>query len=488
MMYRSRFEDNIDKTVLNYISSINDDHKIISYDIICNQIHVIMLYENKLIKKNDTKKILLALENININSKQHLCNYEDVHELIESSVIKKTGILYGGRMHTARSRNDQISFDLRMKLRDDVNNLCIVILDVINSLLSFAKKHQKTVIPLYTHLQQAQVGLLSHYILSYIDSFFRDLDRLYSVYDRINECPLGSGPIGGTSLHINRQTPVKILKFNKIIENSIDATSTRDFVAEYVSTTSILMTTISRMSEDFIIWSTSEFSFVELPDNFASTSSIMPQKKNPDVLEIIRGKTSCVIGNLVSILTIMKGIPSGYNRDLQQIKPSLWSVSDIAIDTLLVIKIMFLGIKIKKDNMSIATEKGYLIALDIVEELVKQDIPFRIAHNIVGKLVKTAYDLNKSIIDLDFNELHKTIPTDIDIDSLFKIIKSITVKTSLQKRISTGSSGFHEQKRMIKDRLKKTRIYTTKSNKLNSDIKNSLLCLSSKINKILGRV
>ena len=323
LMYRSRLGKDLDDITLSYVSSIKDDSDIAFYDIIGSEAHVIMLYENKLLSKTETKKILTALEELKGgNISQPDFEPEDIHELIESLVIKKTGIENGGKMHTARSRNDQVALDIRLKIRDDINILLQCLIETISTLLKTAQENTKTIMPLYTHLQQAQVGVFSHYLLSYADSLLRDLDRFMSLYARVNQSPLGAGPVGGTSLPIDRDSTAKMLGFSSLVENSIDATSTRDFVAEYVANSAIMMTNLSRLSEDFIIWSSAEFSFIELSDDFTSPSSVMPQKKNPDILELTRGKTSQVIGYLTSILTTTKGLPSGYGRDLQQIKHS----------------------------------------------------------------------------------------------------------------------------------------------------------------------
>ena len=262
-MYRSRLGKNLDEITLSYVSSISDDSDIAFYDIIGSEAHVIMLHEKKLITKNEAKKILKSLEELkggNISPPDF--EPEDIHELIESLVIKKTGIEIGGKMHTGRSRNDQVSLDIRMKIRDDINILLQCLIETVSTLLKTAQENTKTIMPLYTHLQQAQVGVFSHYLLSYTDSLLRDFDRFMSLYSRVNQSPLGAGPVGGTSLPIDRDSTAKLLGFTSLIENSIDATSTRDFVAEYVASSAIMMTNLSRLSEDFIIWSSSEFSFI----------------------------------------------------------------------------------------------------------------------------------------------------------------------------------------------------------------------------------
>ena len=396
MMYRSRLGNDLSDITLDYVSSIKDDSEIALYDILGSQAHVLMLCENQIISKNDAKKILTALNDLKNEKFDASSEAEDIHELIETLVIKKAGMASGGKMHTARSRNDQVVLDIRMKIRDDINILCNCLLDTIEALVSLAKNHQKTIMPLYTHLQQAQAGLFSHYLIAHADVLFRDLDRLYVTFNHINQSPLGAGPVGGTSIPIDRHSTASMLGFDGIVENSLDATSSRDFVAEYVSIIAILMTNLSKIAEDFVIWSTSEFSFIELADEFTSPSSVMPQKKNPDILELTRGKTAEIIGNLTTILTTIKGLASGYGRDLQQVKSSIWSTSKISINALLILKPMLLTLKVNKKQMKKVTESSNLIALDIAEKLVREGIPFRVTHKIVGILVQLAHQSKKT--------------------------------------------------------------------------------------------
>jgi argininosuccinate lyase len=455
-MYRSRLGTDLSDITLDYVSSVDDDSEIALYDILGSQAHSLMLFQNNIITKNDAKKILSSLENLKNEKFDSSSGAEDIHELIESLVIKKAGMASGGKMHTARSRNDQVVLDIRMKIRDDVNIICNCLLDTIESIISVAKNHQKTIMPLYTHLQQAQAGLFSHYLLAQADALFRDFQRLFETFDRVNQSPLGAGPVGGTSISIDRHSTAKMLGFDTVIENSLDATSTRDFVAEYVAMISILMTNLSRMSEDFIIWSTSEFSFIELSDEFTSPSSVMPQKKNPDILELTRGKTAEVIGNLTAILTTVKGLASGYGRDLQQIKSSIWSTSKISISALLIIKSIILTMKINEKQMKKITDSSNLIALDIAEKLVQEGIPFRVTHKIAGILVQLSHNSKKSISKLTSAEIKKSVEgSDVDPKIVSKIISSTTVVSSLKDRKSYGSSGYDEQKRMISDRIQK---------------------------------
>ena len=485
-MYRSRLGNDLSGITLDYVSSIDDDSEIALYDILGSQAHTLMLYQNNIITKNDAKKILSALKSLRKEKFSSSSGAEDIHELIESLVIKKAGMASGGKMHTARSRNDQVALDIRMKIRDDINIICNCLLDTIETLVSVAKNHQKTIMPLYTHLQQAQAGLFSHYLLAHADVLSRDFQRLYATFERVNQSPLGAGPVGGTSIPIDRHSTAKMLGFDDLVENSIDATSTRDFVAEYVAMVSILMTNLSKLSEDFIIWSTSEFSFIELADEFTSPSSVMPQKKNPDILELTRGKTAEVIGNLTAILTTIKGLASGYGRDLQQIKSSIWSTSKISISALLILKSILLTLKVNERQMKKVTESSNLIALDIAEKLVQEGIPFRVTHKISGILVQLAYQSKKPISKLTLAEIRKSVVgTKVDPKIVSKIVSSTTVASSLKDRRSYGSSGYDEQKRMISDRIQKINDYratmTKRENKINSSIED----LEKQVNEII---
>ena len=486
MMYRSRLGNDLSDITLEYVSSIKDDYDIALFDIIGSQAHVVMLQENEIISKNDAKKILKALESLKKEKFASSSNAEDIHELIESLVIKKAGMESGGKMHTARSRNDQVALDIRMKIRNDINILCNCLLDTIEALISIAKNHQKTIMPLYTHLQQAQAGLFSHYLLAHSDALLRDFERLFDAYVRVNQSPLGAGPVGGTSIPIDRHSTAEMLGFTGIVENSIDATSTRDFVAEYVAMIAILMTNLSKIAEDFVLWSTSEFSFIELSDEFTSPSSVMPQKKNPDILELTRGKTAEIIGNLTAILTTIKGLSTGYGRDLQQIKSSIWSSSKTSISALLILKSMILTLHVNEKQMKKSTDSSYLVALDIAEKLVLKGIPFRTTHKIVGSLVQQAHNSKKPLTKLTSNEIKKSIQgTNVNPSIVSEIIKSTTITSSLKDRVSFGSSGYSEQKRMIENRIQKINEYRTKSTKRENELSESLSKLDKKISLLI---
>ncbi|MHA7733259.1 argininosuccinate lyase [Nitrosopumilus sp. S6] len=485
-MYRSRLGNDLSDITLDYVSSIDDDSAIAFYDILGSQAHVLMLYQQNIITKNDAKKILSSLESLKDETFDSSSGAEDIHELIEGLVIKRAGMASGGKMHTARSRNDQVVLDIRMKIRDDINIICNCLLDTIEALVSVAKNHQKTIMPLYTHLQQAQAGLFSHYLLAHADVLARDFQRLYGTFERINQSPLGAGPVGGTSIPIDRHSTAKMLGFEDVVENSIDATSTRDFVAEYVSMVAILMTNLSKIAEDFVIWSTSEFSFIELSDEFTSPSSVMPQKKNPDILELTRGKTAEVIGNLTAILSTIKGLASGYGRDLQQIKSSIWSTSKISINALIIMKSMLLTLKVNEKQMKKVTESSNLIALDIAEKLVQEGIPFRVTHKIAGSLVQLAHFSKKPISKLTPSDIKKSVAdTKVDPKLVSKIISSTTVVSSLKERKSFGSSGYDEQKRMISDRLKKINDFRTDITFRENKIASSLEDFKKQIDEII---
>ena len=486
-MYRSRLGNDLSDVTLGYVSSINDDYQIALYDIIGSQAHVLMLYEQKIISKNDVKKILTALESLKKEKFDSPSDAEDIHELIELLVIEKAGMASGGKMHTARSRNDQVVLDMRMKIRDDILVVCSCLLDAVESLVSVAKNHQRTIMPLYTHLQQAQAGLFSHYLLAHADVMLRDFERIFGMFSRINQCPLGAGPVGGTSIPIDRQSTAEMLGFDGIVENSIDATSTRDFVAEYVAMISILMTNLSKISEDFIVWSTSEFSFIELADEFTSPSSVMPQKKNPDILELTRGKTADIIGNLTSILTTVKGLATGYSRDLQQMKSSIWSTSKISIDALLVFKSMLLTLQVNEKQMKKTAESSNLVALDIAEKLVREGVPFRVTHKIAGALTQLAHESKRPISQLTLYDIKKSVAsTKVDPKVVMSIISSTTVVSSLKERKSAGSAGYDEQKRMILERTAKINNLRTDVSSVESRLSSSTVDLMTRIKKIIS--
>jgi argininosuccinate lyase len=320
--------------------------------------------------------------------------------------------------------------------------------------LKKATENKETVMPMYTHLQQAQIGTFSHYLLSYVDALFRDMDRLYVTYGRINQSPLGACAIGGSSININRKTTAVFLGFDGLLRNSVDATSSRDTLIEFTSVISILMNTLSRLAEDFILWSTAEFGYLELSDEYSSSSSAMPQKKNADPLELIRAKASSVIGNLVTILSIVKALPSGYSRDLQELKPHLWNTSSTALEAVKIVNRVVTSIDVHKEKMRETAKNSYALSVDIAEQLViKKAMPFRLAHKLVGCLVEKAARQNKGQImmleEQDIKEVVEKIESDLQPAELMRLIQDVTPQRSLELRISFGSPNPKEQEEMI---------------------------------------
>lgn len=456
VVYRSRLGGDLGGATLDYLSSVDEDLRIVGYDVAGSQAHVVMLHDAGVIQAPDARAILAALEEVKAEGVRAGGGGgggpEDIHELVEAAVIEKAGPASGGRMHTARSRNDQVALDMRMKIRDDTNELCGLLLDAAGALVSVAQKHSRTAMPLYTHLQQAQAGTLSHYLLAHADALLRDFGRLSDGYRRANLSPLGAGPVGGTSIPIDRDSTAAMLGFGGLAENSVDATGARDFAAEFVCGAAIAMTNLSRLAEDIVIWSTAEFSFVELSDEFASPSSVMPQKKNPDVMELTRGKAAQVIGELTGVMSASKGLATGYGRDLQQIKPQVWSASRTLAQALAVVRQVVLTLKVNEGRMGDAADSGYLVALDIAERLVKEGVAFRTAHRVVGGLVRKAHQGRRRLSELTPGEVSALAGEGgdgVDPVLLREIAGSATVQSSLRERVSRGSSGYAEQERMI---------------------------------------
>jgi argininosuccinate lyase len=455
-MYRSRPTDKLKDDVLRFLSSVDQDHSILYYDIIGSEAHSIMLHEMGHITDGELKKILSALEEAKKSPDSiRTEEYEDIHEALEAFVIKHSEMDAGGKMHTARSRNDQVVLDMRMKIRDDINEICGALASLVQGLVQRAEESKQVPMLMYTHLQQAQIGTFSHFLLSYAYGLMRDMERLYLAYHRINQSPLGASAIGGSSITIDRKRTAMLLGFDSIIKNSIDATSSRDAFLEYASTLAILTSTLGRIAEDFIIWSTTEFGYIELAERYSSTSSAMPQKKNPDPLELTRAKAAIVTSNLVSILGIVKALPSGYSRDLQDIKPPLLGASAITLDTIKIMDGVVRSLQIDKERIRQAASTSYAIAIDIAEHLVMQNkIAFRTAHKIVGALVGKAVSRGKiPLAKLEFADaasVLKAYKVDIKADQLMKIINEMTPEKSLEARKSSGSPNLLEQEEMIK--------------------------------------
>jgi argininosuccinate lyase len=446
--WAGRFREKTAKTVELFTESVSFDKRLWRYDIEGSIAHAKMLGKQGIIAQEEAEKIIKGLteiaDEIEKGKFKFKVELEDIHMNIEAALIQKIGPL-GGKLHTARSRNDQIALDMRLYLRAEVKEIISLITRFEKKILDVAKRHIEFIMPGYTHLQRAQPVLLSHHLIAYVEMLERDKERFRDLQKRINVLPLGSCALSGTSLPINRKYVARLLGFKTVAGNSIDAVSDRDFLIEFVSAASMLMMHLSRLSEELILWSSEEFSFVELPDAFTTGSSIMPQKKNPDVPELIRGKAGRVYGSLFNLLTIMKGLPLSYNRDLQEDKPPVFDTVDTVKACLGILVEMFPKIKFKRRKMLDAASGGYSTATDIAEYLVREGIPFRDAHEITGKLVRYCINEGKNLEELSLKEFRKFSPA-------FKsdIYSYLSVEDSVKAKTSEGGTSTKEVKKRIK--------------------------------------
>lgn len=482
----------MDEDILRFLSSMQHDLSILYYDIVGSEAHSIMLHEKGHISSAELKKILRALEEAKKNPRViDTEGAEDIHEALEAFVIKSAGMDSGGKMHTARSRNDQVVLDVRMKVRDDMDEISALLIDLVDTLLQKAANNKDAIMPLYTHLQQGQLGTFSHFLIAYAEALLRDLDRILSAYARVNESPLGACAIGGTSIDIDRTRTASLLGFSGIVKNSVDATTARDAFLEYVATLSILMTTLARMAEDFILWSTTEFGFIELADRYSSTSSAMPQKKNPDPLELTRAKAAIVTGRLVSILGIVKGLPSGYSRDLQDLKPQLLDASSTAIDTVRIMNGVVGSLQVKKERMLKASATSYAISLDIAEQLVAMGLPFRSAHNLVGVLVSKAAEKDVPLSALGAKEVEQVLRNvkpnkNLSAHEVVQIIKDMTPARSIELRTSAGSPNPKQQEEMMMSLGSKLARYRKRTKENAKSVKGAFSNLSRTVARYLN--
>jgi len=383
------------KDVIEFISSMESDVKILKYIVAINKAHTIMLIENGIIREEDGSKILWALSDLENEITPRL-DVEDAHVLVEEGVIRKVGINVGGNLNLAKSRNDQVATALRMALREEVLNIIDLLINLQSSLLDLAEKNLDALIPGYTHLQPAQPTTFAHYLLAQFDASSRDLDRLLDAYKRLNLCPMGAGALATTSFPISRERVAELLGFEGLIENSIDAVSSRDFLLEVLAALSIMAVNLSRFAEDLIMWSSIEFGLIEIPDEFASTSSIMPQKKNPDTLEVIRARMSLIIGDLMAALTILKSLPSTYNLDFQEATPKLWDACNVSAKSLRILSEIVRGLKLK--GFVKKPFLDFMAATELANILVRNhNIPFRAAHKIVGALARRLIESGKTL-------------------------------------------------------------------------------------------
>ncbi len=448
-LWAGRFKEETEKTVESFSESVSFDARLWKYDIEGSIAHVKMLAWQKIIPQKDAALIMKGLLEIEAEIQSGKFKFreslEDVHMNIEYALIKKIGDA-GGKIHTARSRNDQVALDMRLYLREEIGNILKLIKGFQKVIVSSADKHIDVIMPGYTHLQRAQPVLLSHHLLAYYEMLERDRGRFDDCLSRTNVMPLGAAALSGTTFPIDRKYVARLLKFPAVSENSIDTVSDRDFVIEFISASSILMTHLSRLAEEFIIWNSEEFRFIELPDAFTTGSSIMPQKKNPDVLELTRGRTGRVYGHLVSLLTVMKALPLAYNRDMQEDKEPAFDTVDTVKSCITVLTRMFPKVRFNRKAMNEATLSGFLTATDIAEYLVKKGMPFREAHSVTGRIVKHCSDRNIALAELGIDNLKKfskLIGRDIS--------HHIKVETSVHEKKSYGGTS----KKLVQSRIKK---------------------------------
>jgi argininosuccinate lyase len=401
--WAGRFTEATSKSVERYTESISYDKRLWRYDIEGSIAHARMLAKQGIIAKKESGRIVKGLKEVyrEIDEGRFIFSeeLEDIHMNIESALIEMIGDA-GGKLHTARSRNDQVALDIRLYLRAETDEIRGLLLGLEKKLADTAEDYFGIIVPGYTHTQRAQPVLLSHHLMAYAQMFERDRERFTDALKRINILPLGACALAGTSLPIDRAYVAELLEFDGVSENSIDSVSDRDAVIEFLSCSSLMMMHISRIAEELILWSSEEFSFIEISDAYTTGSSIMPQKKNPDVAELMRGKTGRVFGNLVSLLTLMKGLPLSYNRDMQEDKEPLFDTCDTVKATLNILTEMLGGITFKREKMEKSAGAAFSTATDIAEYLVRCGMPFRKAHELTGKIVRYAIDKGKTLTEL----------------------------------------------------------------------------------------
>jgi len=495
-LYRARLKGRPSSKTAAFMSSLLEDTRIIEEDLDGTEAHNIMLFEQGVISEQELTSILASLERIRNDWREGRLTlntrFEDVHELIESRVVDETGIETGGKLHTGRSRNDQVAVDLRMKVRNDILSLSEKLLGLIEVLIDLAEKHSDDLMLLYTHTQHAQIGVFAHYLLSYVDVLMRDFERLSDCFSRVNLSPLGACAVGGTSIPIDRERTCELLGFDGLVENSIDAVSSRDFAVETVSHLATLMSHLSRISEDLVLWSTSEFGYLELSDEFSSTSSVMPHKKNPCSVELVRGKTGTVYGALIGLLTMVKGLVTGYNRDLQETKSPLWSSFDAVGSSLEVLAGVFQTVEVKSDRMRSLVAESYAPAVDLAEVLAKEcPLSFREAHRVVGELVRESVKSGRSFNQIRMRDLEKACRRALgrDVELSPSVLRVVAERDSLlEDRGSIGSPNPREVRRMISVRRRSLEALRTRLSERKLKIEKARERLMRIVRGYVGRI
>lgn len=455
-----RFSLETSDLVKQFTASVDFDQRLAEKDIECSQAHISMLQKIGVLTSDERELIQKSLREIATSISQGSFEWsddlEDVHMNIEAALTAKIGDV-GKKLHTGRSRNDQVATDVRLWLKDQIDDISVIILGVQKNIVELALAEHDTVMPGFTHLQVAQPITFGHHMLAWNQMLKRDYERLLDCRKRVDCNPLGSAALAGTGFDIDRLHTTHLLGFSKTSENSLDAVSDRDFVIEFCAFASTCMMHLSRMSEELIIWASSQFNFINLSDAFCTGSSIMPQKKNPDIPELIRGKTGRVFGQLMSLLTLMKGQPLAYNRDNQEDKEPLFDSVDTLINCLTIFKDMVPNIQVNRESMLKSAKSGYSTATDLADYLVKKSVPFRDAHKIVGEIVNHAVKSECELVEIDL-EIMKTF-SDVISDDIYNVL---TVEGSVQSRSHLGGTAPKEVSRAAKHELESIKILNTK--------------------------
>lgn len=439
-LWGGRFAESMDKLVESFNASIDVDKRLYESDIKGSQAHLEMMAKQGIISSEDAEILVQGLDTVKARIDNNEMEFTDALEDIHMHVEENLGDVCGPvakKLHTGRSRNDQVALDVRIYLKDETLTLIQMLKDFQAALVTLADANRKTVMPGYTHMQRAQPVLFAHHMLAYFQMFKRDVERLEDSLKRLEVMPLGSAALAGTTFPIDREYTCQVLGFCRVSENSMDAVSDRDFVMEFISHASICMIHLSRLSEELILWSTSEFAFITISDAFTTGSSIMPQKKNPDVCELVRGKTGRVVGNLMAILTTMKSLPMAYNKDMQEDKEPLFDTIDTLKVCLEVYTRMFAHIEVHRDRMRAACMTGFLNATDFADYLVNKGVAFRTAHGIAGKAVAFALEQNKELDELTLEEM-RAFSDLIEKD----VYNFIGLDAMVARRNSYGGTGF----------------------------------------------
>lgn len=475
-LWSGRFKEGMSQQTLDFTSSLAVDGRMAWYDIMGSIAHARMLGKQSILPKKDTDLILKGLKQLlgELEEGELVLrdDLEDVHTNIEVALTERIGEA-AGRLHTARSRNDQVATDLRMYLRELSLEICAYLVELERTLAVQAKRSQGVILPGFTHTQHAQPVTLAHHLLAHAHRFERDVQRLLDCYDRINICPLGSAALAGTTYGIDRHYVAKALAFDGPCENSMDGVSDRDFAAEFVFDCTLAMAHLSSLCEEIVLWSSPEFGFVEVDDKFATGSSIMPQKKNPDVAELIRGRSSLAIGDLVSMVTLMRSLPLTYNRDLQEDKGIAFHCADTLAMCLEISVRMVATLTWDQETMLRATSKGHLNATELADYLVTKGLPFRTAHEITGKVVRHALEEGKRLEDLELEDLRR-FSDQIEKD----VFQALTVQSCIARRDSYGGTSPRMVKLQLADFDRSIKSQEQSVKRLRSNLKkafNSLL-------------